>query len=301
MQSEIPHISVCICTYKRTQKLAYLLGKLGCQETHDLFTYSIVVADNDAARSAETVVCTYGSSSLVPVTYCVEPTQNIALVRNAALGQAVGEFVAFIDDDEFPVPNWLHDLFQTLKDRNVDGVLGPVIPRFEQPPPAWLQRGGFCDRPTHQTGFEIGCTEGRTGNLLLKRDILGDMKPVFRPEYGGGGEDRDLFRRMIAIGRTFVWCNEAVVYEWVPASRMKRAFMLRRALLRGKMSTNNQRGLLVLFRSFFAVAVYSAALPFLLVAEHSIFMKCLVSTCDHAGRLLAALRINPIRENYIVE
>jgi len=41
---------------------------------------------------------------------------------------------------------------------------------------------------------------------------------------------------MIERGHAFVWCNEAVVYEVVPPVRWRRTFMLRRALLRGKVS-----------------------------------------------------------------
>src|SRR5664280_1724691 len=50
------HISVCICTYKRPWLLKRLLGEIGKQETGGLFSYSIVVADNDALRSAEATV-----------------------------------------------------------------------------------------------------------------------------------------------------------------------------------------------------------------------------------------------------
>ena len=89
-----------------------------------------------------------------------------------ALANAKGDFIAFIDDDELPVTDWLIKLFQTCQAYHVDGVLGPVLPRFEGSPPAWVKRGGFCDRPSHATGFKIDWNEGRTGNLLIKREIL---------------------------------------------------------------------------------------------------------------------------------
>ena len=301
MPDSDPHISVCICTYKRKDQLAHLLQKLDDQETHGLFSYSIVVADNDAARSAEEVVHQLSQKLSVPVCYCVQPRQNIALARNTALQNATGDYIAWIDDDEFPVSRWLLELYQTCATYRADGVLGPVIPHFESPPPQWLIKGRFCDRPTHQTGFRIDGNEGRTGNLLFKRKIIERMDPVFHPEFGSGGEDRDFFRRLIAEGREFIWCNEAVAYEWVPPVRMKRRFMLRRALLRGKMSLGRRRGALDLGKSLLAIAVYSAVLPVFLVTQHHLFMKYLIKTCDHAGKLLAFAGINPVRENYIVE
>src|SRR5271157_4036017 len=101
------HICVCICTYKRPQLLKRLLDELSTQETNSLFTYSIVVTDNDHLRSAELVVSDFAARSAIPVKYCLEPRQNIALARNKAIENASGEFVAFVDDDEFPAKRWL--------------------------------------------------------------------------------------------------------------------------------------------------------------------------------------------------
>ena len=53
------HISVCICTYKRPQLLKRLLGELQVLETGGLFTFSIVVADNDQGDSAKGVVLSH--------------------------------------------------------------------------------------------------------------------------------------------------------------------------------------------------------------------------------------------------
>ena len=98
--SSTPHICVCVCTYKRPELLRRLLEKLQDQETGGRFTFSAVVADNDAACSAETLVASFSRRSSIQVIYCREPEKNIALVRNRALEHAVGEFIVFIDDDE---------------------------------------------------------------------------------------------------------------------------------------------------------------------------------------------------------
>ena len=50
------HISICICTYKRPHLLEKLLKKLQYQKTNDLFTYSIIVVDNDKNKSAKCIV-----------------------------------------------------------------------------------------------------------------------------------------------------------------------------------------------------------------------------------------------------
>src|SRR5207245_2089705 len=142
-----PHIAVCICTYRRVRLLTRLLDELACQETGGLFTYSVVVADNDESQSARAVVDDFASRCAIPITYCVEPRQNIALTRNKALEHAAGDFVAFIDDDEFPTKRWLLTLFNACRTYGTDGALGPVKPHFDERPPQWVVDGKLYDRP----------------------------------------------------------------------------------------------------------------------------------------------------------
>ena len=115
MSNEAHHIAVCVCTYKRPQLLKRLLEELRGQDTGGLFTYSIVVVDNDHSRSAEAVVGDFAVSSGIPIKYCIEPQQNIALARNRAIDNVDGDLIAFIDDDEFPIKSWLLTLFEALK------------------------------------------------------------------------------------------------------------------------------------------------------------------------------------------
>src|SRR5439155_18757923 len=234
MTNETKHISVCVCTYKRPHYLKRLLGELGNQDTSGLFTYSIVVADNDHLQSAEAVVSDFAAASSIPIRYCVEPRQNIALARNKAIENANGDFVAFIDDDEFPIKEWLLTLFKALNEYKVDGVVGPVKPYFDAETPQWVVKGKFYNRPTYVTGYVIDGSKGRTNNVLLKKKVFSEGE-LFRPEFRTG-EDQDFFRRAINNGRVFIWCNEALAYEGVPPIRWKRTFMLRRALLRGATS-----------------------------------------------------------------
>jgi len=232
VSEELNHISVCICTYKRPQFLERLLKELGRQETEGLFTYSIVVADNDEWRSAEPVVSEFAASSSITVKYCLEPRQNIARARNKAVENAKGDFVAFIDDDEFPTKEWLLTLFVICRQYGVAGVLGPVKPYFEKEPPTWVVKGKFYERPSYPTGFVIDWRKGRTGNVLLTRQVFEVGGESFRPDFRTG-EDQDFFRRMIARGHTFIWCNEAVAYEVVPPMRWESRFMLRRGFAPG--------------------------------------------------------------------
>lgn len=302
MTKEVPHVSVCICTFRRSELLRRLLHELEGQQTDGLFKYSIVVVDNDELRSAEAVVANFGASSSFAIRYCVEPQQNIALARNKAVANTTGDFVAFIDDDEFPSKCWLLTLFAACNKFEADGALGPVKPHFDEEPPKWVVKGKFYDRPSYPTGLVIDGRKGRTGNVLLKRKLfaVAGSQP-FRPQFRTG-EDQDFFTRMIELGYKFIWCDEATAYEVVPPKRWKRSFMLRRALLRGGTSVLRQSfGPLDVVKSGIAVVIYTAVLPFSLLLGHHRFMNLLVRLFDHLGKLLALRDWNPVREPYVTD
>jgi hypothetical protein len=170
----------------------------------------------------------------------------------------------------------------------VDGVLGPVKPYFEADPPEWVKKGRFFDRPNFETGYKLNWDQARTGNVVFKRAILDGVDTPFRSEFDTAGEDIDFFRRMMANGRTFIWCREAVVHEVVPASRCNRRYLLRRALLRGSnFPKHPAHRLRNATRSLIAVPCYTLALPVLALFGQHVFLRYLIKLLDHGSRLLA--------------
>lgn len=296
-----PHVCVGICTYKRPQLLKRLLDGLSRQDTGGLVTFSVLVADNDLAKSAESVVEEGRSSYGLVIEYCMEPTQNIALARNKIVANAKGDFLVFIDDDEFPTDRWLVTLVEACEKYNVDGALGPVKPHFDIEPPKWVIEGKFYDRPSYATGFVIDGAKGRTGNTLLRMALFDDSEARFKPEFLTG-EDQDFFRRMIAKGHKFIWCQEAMAYEVVPPGRWSRKFMVKRALLRGAVALRHPTcGPADIAKSVIAVPVYAALAPPSLLLGQGKFMLCVFKLFSHLGKVLALVGLNPVNEAYVTE
>jgi len=230
----IDHISVCICTYKRPILLSRLLEILEVQKTENKFSYSIVIVDNDYRGTVNNMVYLSKVERKIAVQYFIEPVQNISLARNKAIQNAKGNLIAFIDDDEYPEEDWLLNLFKSYKEYNVEGILGPVLPSYEIEPPEWIKNGNIFIRKSYKTGKILKWNETRSGNFLIKKDIFDALDKIYDVSFGKtGGEDTDLFKRMIEKGHTFVWCSEAIVYESIGSERLQLRWILRRALRTG--------------------------------------------------------------------
>lgn len=235
-----PDISVCIVTFLRPDKLKRLLESLLRLRGIEEFSYEVIVVDNDAERTARNIVESF-KNKFDFLKYCVEPQQNIALARNCAVRESRGEWIAFIDDDEVADQFWLSAYWQIIDKIPGDGFLGPVLPRLEATAPHWMDINVFFGRPRYASGTPLMSAEQtRTGNAFIRRSLLD--KHRFDPCYGlTGGEDSELFARMLNDNAVFYWCNEAVVLEYIPPGRTSLSWLLRRSFRVGNTYTLVQK------------------------------------------------------------
>lgn len=227
-----PKISVCVCTYKRPELLGQLLDSLS-KQTFPLSQFEVIVVDNDQSASARSVVDE--AIRLHPdlyMRYDIEPIQGISYARNRTVALSKGELLAFIDDDEWAVSNWLSDLVANMTKLEVDAVLGPVTPKYPACTRAWVINSRFFERPRFATGTFIGSENGYTCNALVKTCRVKSRQPApFDVRFArSGGEDYDLFKWLEDQGCKFVWCDEAEVCEEVPSIRQTLGFVLERGL-----------------------------------------------------------------------
>jgi succinoglycan biosynthesis protein ExoM len=289
-------ISVCICTYKRPELLDRLLNKLSIVSTDGKFNFNVIVADNDDKQSGFPIVSRFKKNRKINISYFAEPRKGISYARNCCVKNADGDYIAFIDDDEFPITEWLIHLANAAHVFNADAVFGPVRPHFDSAAPAWLLKSRLCEREEHPTGSIVPPNERRTGNVLIRKDIL-NFEPVFRHEFAAGSEDTDLFNRLGKNGCLFIWCNEAITYEVVTPNRWKRSYYLRRALLRGGSSLKRtDKKIVSVAKSAVALPAYALLLLILLFYKRYLFMKYAVKLCDHIGKLFALVGIKFVTE-----
>lgn len=292
------HISVCISTYRRNQLLEWLLRNLAVQQTGGLFTFSLVVVDNDAAGSARNTVTRLAAELKLDVTYSIEPERTIPAVRNHALRLARGNYIGIIDDDEFPPPDWLLRMYEGIRTFGVDGALGPVHPFFAQTPPSWLMQSGLCELPSWRTGTLLHWSQTRTGNVLLKKEVFDKHGLAFDPKFKTGGSDQEFFRQAMARGCRFVAVQEAPVYEVVPPTRWTRKYWIKRAMVNGfnakryaATGMNWSRRTFLALKSIIAVPAYVLALPVGACLGQHRLIQCLEKGAYHLSRACATVGI----------
>jgi glycosyltransferase involved in cell wall biosynthesis len=222
--SDQPIIAICIATYKRPTLLLNCLNaiaKLVIPDQHQLF---VVVVDNDHEQSARSTIQNLKNSNLRNLSYHVETSRGIASARNRLLNEAIdakADFIAFIDDDEFPKPDWLITLFNALLKYSADVATGPVIALTEE-------------------GAAISTTEGKyktgkiprkvsTNNVLFKNKLIKEDKLTFDLRLNFcGGEDFDFFEKSSIKGNQHVWADGAIVFETIIKERTTTKYLFYR-------------------------------------------------------------------------
>ncbi len=293
------HVSVCVCTYRRNDLLEHLLRKLWLQETAGHFQVSIVVVDNDAAAGARDTVTKLQADSPVALTYGVEPDKCIAAARNRAVALARGNYIAFIDDDEFPPQNWLWTMYQAIQVFDSDGALGPVYPFYRDSPPDWLLKSGLCERPVVRTGTWLHWQQTRTGNVLLKRKVFDEHNLWFDVKYRTSGSDKEYFREAMGLGYRFVAVKEAPVYETVPAERQNRQYYITRAIVQAsnerRFRAPHLKGLSTILapaKAMTALAVYTLLMPLGLLRGKHVLVNYQEKCAYHLSWLLAMVGVD---------
>jgi hypothetical protein len=93
--------------------------------------------------------------------------------------------------------------------------------------PPWVIEGGFFDLPRYKTGERLA--SAYTNNILFSRSIVDELAPLFDTSLGmTGADDSHAFMRIVRAGFVIVWADEAVTWEWTPASRSNAKWILQR-------------------------------------------------------------------------
>jgi len=140
-----PAVSLCVPTFRRPDGLRKLLSHVARLDYQG--PLSVIVVDNDADQLAgKAVVRAMAPGFPFRLTCVVEPRRGQTYACNTAFATAcrapATDYVAVLDDGQYPAPTWLAEMIATAIRYEADIVGGPVFPVFDDPD-HWLARGGL--------------------------------------------------------------------------------------------------------------------------------------------------------------
>ena len=227
-------ISVQIMTFHREAGLRRAVRSVLAQHGVEPAAVEILIVDNSAEGSARSVaagLAQVAEAAGFQLRYVNETRPGIAQARNAGIRNAGADLIAYLDDDEEADPGWLAGMVAVLDKFDCDAVGGPVLPIFEdgRPPndPFW---GWIYDYDAKVPSGSTYRATG-TGNCLFYKSRCCPTDTPFDPALGlTGGSDTRFFHNLAVTGKRVLWCAEGIVHEYVPASRTRLAYGLRRRM-----------------------------------------------------------------------
>ena len=232
-QHDSPDLSVVICTYNRPELLRLALETLLRQSPPNL-TYEVIVVDNNSTSETRAVVDQLAQSD-ARLRYVRETRQGNAYARNTGVAEARAQIVAFLDDDVTVRENWLEIIQRTFKETKADFIGGKVLPRWEEPPPSWLDTANWApiaaldygDSPFTITADNPLCL--LTANIAFKKQVFakhGEFSAAVQRagDSIGSLEDHEFLTRLVRAGVAGLYVPEMIVDAFVGSDRMTKAY-----------------------------------------------------------------------------
>ena len=236
-------IAICVCTCKRPISLGLLLGSLANLRSDRLSVESVelIVIDNNPNGIAR-YVCQSASSRLsIGLYFDEEPQRGISFARNRAVNVALAhraDFVAFIDDDDIPRPDWLSHLLNKQKQSGADIVFGRWLFAIRSDVSTWIKDNAqFRTSDYRKKNIHTLPCWASTCNVLINSRLLEAMRndeEVFSPEFAFlGGEDTDFFIRALSRGASYTTSFRSIVLRHDVGDRFTTMGLLRRSFRQG--------------------------------------------------------------------
>ncbi|WP_223066909.1 glycosyltransferase [Paenibacillus caui] len=291
--TNLPSLSIVVCTYNRSVLLRKTLESL--KSLDDLDRIEVIVVDNRSTDDTEEVVRRFIKRNRLTIqcTYIFEETQGLSAARNAGIAAARGEIVAFLDDDAIPCREWIVTILSFFEDNpDVAAMGGKIRPFFESERPKWLV--GPFELPYTIVNLGDSVKEYPASmhpygaNMAIRKEAFkGGMFPLELGRKGNlllSGEETWLFEQIRKAGGKIIYHPDMEVEHFVPSSRLKEEWIIRRYYFQGISNGMKREGL---WSTCFLLG--KTAAKALYVAASSLFAR------DEAGRLLNKCRMESIR------
>jgi len=237
-------LSVIVSTYNREQYLPSALESLAKQNFNKT-EFEIVLVNNKSTDSTE-IICTQFAEKYPELNfrYFVEHKQGLSHARNRGIDEAKGEIIVFIDDDAFAFNNYLTEINRFfLENKQIAAGGGRIYPHWERKQPVWMSKYLMPLVSVIDLGDEIQFFKNRSfpigANMAFRSQVFkkyGNFNVNLGRVGAGmqGGEEKDLFYRLLNAGEQVAYIPNAKVNHLVPEKRLTFDFIRKQAIEIGK-------------------------------------------------------------------
>jgi glucosyl-dolichyl phosphate glucuronosyltransferase len=174
----------------------------------------------------------------------LKQNMGISGARNAGIGAASGEIIAFMDDDATAKKDWIETLIATYKKYDAISVGGKILPDWEAgAAPDYFPEELYWLVGVINQGFaddKIGEVRNTFGpNMSFKKSVFEEIG-VFNQGFGFSGnscvqaEEPELSLRMKKkFSRGVTYNPQAIVYHKIPRSKLKIGLLIKRSFYQG--------------------------------------------------------------------
>lgn len=238
MQQAVPVISVVICSYNREDYIINAIDSL-YQQTLSKTLFEVFVVDNNSIDNTEALVKEYiRLHEDFNIVYLTESRQGASFARNTGAALAKGRLLCFMDDDAIAEKHYLERIVTFFKTHtDATGLGGRIIPRYIPAEPKWMSHfvsslvGNF-NYSKEVTVFQPGKYPLESNMIVLKKDF--DAISGFNTALPGvqgtlriGGEGKDFFLRLQALGGKIYYDPAVVVEHVVEVKKLTPHYMYR--------------------------------------------------------------------------
>jgi glycosyltransferase involved in cell wall biosynthesis len=201
-REDLPYISVVVCSYNGSATIRDTLNGLVSLEYP---AFEVIVVNDGSNDNLASIVKEY------PVQLISTPNRGLSNARNTGMKAAQGEIVAYIDDDAYPDPQWLHYLAYAYRTSGHACIGGPNLAPHDDGPIATCVAnapGG----PVHVLLSDEIAEHVPGCNMTFRREVLMQIGG-FDPIYRSAGDDVDVCWRIQALGETVGFHPSAIVWH----------------------------------------------------------------------------------------
>jgi glycosyltransferase involved in cell wall biosynthesis len=192
-------VSLIICTRDRYQQLACCLESVR-RLTFDR-PWELILVDNGSIDETAAVVSEFIETANVPAIYIFEPRRGKSTGLNTALKTASGKILAFTDDDCYPAPDFLSQVWSAFDDPSVGYIGGRIMLHDPDDYPITIDESTTPRTFPARSFVCAGCVQG--ANMAFRRRVLldiGGFDPLFGPGTLFIAEEIDAASRASAMG-----------------------------------------------------------------------------------------------------